>query len=90
MRTCIVCREKKPKNELLHICYNHAKPLIDPVSANGRGAYLCYDKTCMEACFKKNALDRAFRTGLGEKEKEELRLKLSRILMGLKMEEQAN
>lgn len=90
MRTCIACRKTKPKSELLHICYNQAKPLVNPVSANGRGAYLCYREDCVELCFKKNAFNRAFKTGLHEKEKEELRLKLSRILMGLKMEEQSN
>ncbi|MFP4108507.1 MAG: YlxR family protein [Desulfonatronovibrio sp.] len=52
MRTCVICRAKKPKALLLrHTCPDdsdrHLKP--DPKgSRQGRGFYTCLDKSCWE------------------------------------------
>ena len=42
-RTCVVCREKKPKSELTRIVRTpDGEVVIDPTGRlNGRGAYLC-------------------------------------------------
>ena len=43
MRTCVVCREKRPKRELLRIVRTpEGEVIADPTGrANGRGAYVC-------------------------------------------------
>lgn len=43
MRTCVVCREKRPKRELLRIVRTpEGEVVVDPVGrANGRGGYVC-------------------------------------------------
>lgn len=54
IRTCIACREKKLKNELIRIVAdesNNAK--YDKFQKiNSRGIYLCKDKKCLEKCIK--------------------------------------
>lgn len=62
MRTCIACREMKPKAELMRIvCNNSGEIFFDPSSKqNGRGAYICRDKQCIEKARKSSALSRAF------------------------------
>lgn len=61
MRQCLGCRELKPKNELARIVRTPEGGIILDVShkANGRGAYFCPDRKCLEAAFKKKAAERA-------------------------------
>ncbi len=63
-RTCIGCREIKPKRELIRIVRTESGSVaIDPTGKRaGRGVYLCKAKTCWEAGMKKEHLDRALRT----------------------------
>ena len=68
MRTCIACRQEKPKKELIRIV---KKPdgtfAIDRVGkVSGRGAYLCDDKACMEKIVKKKLLKNAFEVDVPE------------------------
>jgi predicted RNA-binding protein YlxR (DUF448 family) len=62
-RTCIGCREVKPKQELIRIVRTESGSVaIDPTGKqSGRGAYLCKLKACWEAGLKKEQLDRALR-----------------------------
>ena len=62
LRMCLSCREMKPKKELLRIVKNaEGKVFIDPTfKANGRGAYLCKSKACIEKCVKQKMLNKQF------------------------------
>jgi len=41
-RTCIVCRKKLPKNELLRFCVKDNQIVLDKTQKEGgRGAYFC-------------------------------------------------
>ncbi len=41
-RTCIVCRKKLPKKELIRFCFKREKIIMDKEQKEGgRGAYLC-------------------------------------------------
>ena len=62
MRMCLSCREMKPKKELLRIVKNAEGSIFidDTFKANGRGAYLCKCKVCIEKCIKQKALNRQF------------------------------
>ena len=75
MRTCIGCRESKPKKELIRVVKNKENEIfIDKTSkANGRGAYICNDIECLNKAIKTKALNRAFQTEISEKTYDELR-----------------
>ena len=74
MRTCIGCREQKPKKDLIRVVKDKEnKIFIDKTGkANGRGAYLCNDKNCLEKAIKSKALNRAFTTEISEDDYENL------------------
>ena len=56
MRTCIACRSEKPKKELMRIVKNKdGEFFLDRTGKlNGRGAYVCDSKACVEKVIKKN------------------------------------
>jgi len=62
MRTCIACRSEKPKSELIRIVKTSDNQFkVDRTGKlNGRGAYLCDDKACLEKIIKKKLLKVAF------------------------------
>ncbi len=68
LRMCIVCKEMKPKNELLRIVRNPEGEFLFDKSgkANGRGAYICAEGDCVERCLKKKLLNKAFKSNLDE------------------------
>jgi len=58
-RTCVVTREKFPKQELLRIVKNNEGKVSVDLSgkANGRGAYLKKDLTVLEKAIKSKTLE---------------------------------
>ena len=61
MRTCIACRANKPKKELIRIVKTPDGIMLDRTGkAQGRGAYVCNDRACIEKLKKVKALSRAF------------------------------
>jgi len=73
-RTCIGCREAKPKRELVRIvCTQSGAVEIDPTGKrSGRGTYLCNAKSCWQAGLKKERLDRALRTNIAAEDRRKL------------------
>ncbi len=66
-RTCIACKQKKPKRELVRVIYNpQGEVEIDlDGKKSGRGAYLCRNRPCWEFALnrdKKDHLAQALRT----------------------------
>lgn len=59
-RTCVITREKLPKNELVRVVRTpDLNVIIDETGrANGRGAYLKKDKEVFEKAKKTKALNR--------------------------------
>jgi hypothetical protein len=49
-RTCIVCRQVRPKRELIRVVRTpEGRVVVDETGkASGRGAYLCRDRACWE------------------------------------------
>ena len=68
LRMCVVCKEMKPKKELLRIVKNaEGKIFIDFTGkANGRGAYICNNLSCLQKCVKNKILNRVFETTIAE------------------------
>jgi predicted RNA-binding protein YlxR (DUF448 family) len=62
LRTCIACRESKPKRELLRIVRTpEGHVLIDPTGKkSGRGAYLCAKLSCWQKALKEHRLEQVF------------------------------
>ena len=63
LRMCVVCKEMKPQKELLKVVKNKDGQIFvdNSYKANGRGAYICKDKSCFEKCKKTKALNRSFK-----------------------------
>lgn len=62
MRTCIACREMKPKKEMLRVVRNaDGEIFVDATGkAAGRGAYVCGGEECMKKLNSKKLLNKAF------------------------------
>ena len=75
MRSCIGCREKKEKYELIRIVCNKDKEIkVDfKQRLNGRGAYICKNENCFEKAQKGNKLKNALRTNIDNEKYKELR-----------------
>jgi len=67
-RTCIACRQIKEKKALIRLvrAENGVAEIDISGKKPGRGAYLCPNKVCWELVLKKNRLEYALRTKLGD------------------------
>lgn len=63
LRMCIVCKEMKPKKELIRVVKSVDGTIgLDTTGkANGRGAYICNSDECMAKLVKTKALSRTFK-----------------------------
>lgn len=75
MRMCVVCREMKPKKELLRIVLNKENKIsIDLTGrSEGRGAYICDSEACLAKCVKTKALHKAYGADIGNEVYEKLK-----------------
>lgn len=62
MRTCIACRQEKPKREMLRVVRNAAGEISLDFSGKlaGRGAYLCDSAECVKKLRKYKLLNKNF------------------------------
>lgn len=62
LRTCVACRETKPKRELLRVVRTPDQHiLIDATGKkSGRGAYICAKLSCWELALKTRRLEHEF------------------------------
>lgn len=63
LRQCLGCREMKPKMELARIIRTKEGAIcLDKTGKmNGRGAYICLEKTCYDKAVKSKSIDRALK-----------------------------
>ena len=63
VRTCIGCKCKKPKKEMIRIIRTpDGKIEIDKTGKkSGRGAYLCGNVECLDIALRKNNLNRSLK-----------------------------
>ena len=81
MRTCVGCRESKPKNDMIRVCCYEGRLSVDTTGrARGRGVYVCRDPECLAKVIKKKALNRGFRAGFDDKALEEVYRSLETII----------
>ena len=72
---CIACRQMKDKRDLLRIVKDKEGNISVDLSGkkNGRGAYICKYKTCLEKLKKQKSLNKAFKTNVSEDVYNEIR-----------------
>lgn len=75
VRTCVGCRERAAKADLLRLVVGAGGSVrVDPSGSEpGRGAYVHRRRPCVEAALSLGALARGLRTGLDEHEAATLR-----------------
>jgi predicted RNA-binding protein YlxR (DUF448 family) len=84
-RTCIVCRQKRPKWELVRIVRTPQGTLeIDNRGKKaGRGAYLCRTQDCFESGLKRKKLDYALKVEIGPEQRAGLLEHCKTLLTGV-------
>lgn len=81
IRTCIGCNESKPKKELIRVVRStDGEIAIDFTGKkNGRGAYLCFNVSCLDKAIKTKKLARTFETQIEDEIYEKLREEITAI-----------
>lgn len=82
LRSCIACRLKSPKRELIRVVRTPEGTLeIDPKGKMpGRGAYVCRKQQCCEAALQPGRLSQAFKSQVSAQEAAAVRVAVSALL----------
>ena len=74
LRSCVSCRETKPKRELLRVVRTpDGHVLVDATGKkSGRGAYLCARLSCWENAIKKKRLEQEFEVTISDEDRADL------------------
>jgi uncharacterized protein len=72
-RTCVGCRQVKPRTQLQRLGIEAGVVVIDPRRVSGRSAYLCLDERCWAMAEKRRAVDRALGVRLAAQDWSRLR-----------------
>ena len=66
MRQCVGCQELKSKKEMIRVIRtSEGEFLLDATGKkNGRGAYICPSKNCLEKAVKNKGLERSFKQSI--------------------------
>lgn len=66
LRQCVGCGEMKSKKEMMRVIKTAEGDIsLDTTGRkNGRGAYLCKQKECLEKAIKSKGLDRSFKMSI--------------------------
>ncbi len=81
MRKCVGCGEMKPKKELIRILRTEEEEFVIDTTGkkNGRGAYLCPQKACVEQAVKNRGLERSFKQEIPQEVYERLEKEMDEI-----------
>ena len=68
LRQCIGCGEMKSKKEMMRVIKTAEDDICLDVTGkkNGRGAYLCVSKECLQKARKNKGLERSFKMSIPE------------------------
>lgn len=82
MRTCIACRQKRPKRDLIRVVSTSEGTLEIDVRGKrpGRGAYLCCKWQCWETALQPGRLSRALKRPVTLAEVEALKGSISPLI----------
>jgi uncharacterized protein len=62
-RSCLGCREVKPKDDLLRFVLDPERVVFPDISKKlpGRGAYTCYSRSCLDSAINRKQFFRSFK-----------------------------
>ena len=67
LRKCVACGQMLPKNQLFRLVKSSEGVVLDvSYKAQGRGAYICRSKACVDTALKKKSLNRSLRQAVNE------------------------
>lgn len=80
MRQCVGCQEMKPKKEMIRILKTSEEEFILDATGrkNGRGAYLCNSRECLDRAIKQKGLERSFKMHIPEEVYDSLKKEFGR------------
>ena len=80
-RTCVVCRNKANKQDLLRIVEQNKEFVLDQnQKINARGFYICKNHECINSLNRKKILSRIKKTNIAESEHLKLEENLTKFL----------
>ena len=81
MRQCTGCREMKSKKEMIRVLKTTEEEIVLDTTGkkNGRGAYLCFSRDCLEKAVKNHGLERSLKTAVPDEVYERLKKELENI-----------
>ena len=81
MRKCIGCQEMKNKKEMMRVLKTPEGEIVIDLTGrkNGRGAYLCFSKECLEKSMKNKGLERSLKTTIPASVYEKLKEEIDQI-----------
>ena len=80
-RQCVGCGEMKNKRDMIRILKTAEGEIVLDATGkkNGRGAYLCFDRECLEKAIKSMGLERSFKMPVSGEVYEKLRKELEEV-----------
>ncbi len=81
MRKCVGCQQMKNKKELLRILKTAENEIVLDATGrkNGRGAYLCFSKDCLQKAIQSKGLERSFKQSIPKEVYEKLEKELDEL-----------
>ena len=81
MRKCVGCQQMKNKKELLRVLKTSENEFeLDATGRkNGRGAYLCFSKECLQKAIQSKGLERSFKQSIPKEVYEKLEKDLDEL-----------
>ena len=84
MRKCVGCGEMKNKKEMMRVIKTKEEEIVLDATGrkNGRGAYLCFSRDCLEKAVKSKGLERSLKTAIPKEVYENLEKEFEEIKHG--------
>ena len=81
MRKCVGCGEMKSKKEMMRVLKTAENEIVLDTTGrkNGRGAYLCFSKECLQNAAKNRGLERSLKVAIPKEVYENLEREFENI-----------
>ena len=81
MRKCVGCQEMKNKKEMIRVIRTEEGEFLLDVTGrkNGRGAYVCPSRECLDKAIKSKGLERSFKQSIPKEVYEMLEKEMDEI-----------
>ena len=81
MRKCVGCQEMKSKREMIRVLKTENDEILldETGKKNGRGAYICKSKECLEKAVKNRGIERSLKTGISPEIYDSLKKEIEKI-----------